>query len=85
MGHPSAGSRRPGPSGLNVWIPVEREAAVVEGLLAAGWSVSPGELFRLEAPPGIRVTASTLDPEDAPRFADDLAKVLSATWSGRSY
>jgi DNA-binding transcriptional MocR family regulator len=74
-----------GASGLNVWVPVEREAAVVEGLLAAGWSVSPGELFRLESPPGIRVTIATLDPEDAPRFADDLAKVLSATWSGRAY
>jgi DNA-binding transcriptional MocR family regulator len=74
-----------GPSGLNVWIPVEREAPVVEGLLAAGWSVSPGELFRLETSPGIRVTISCLDPEDAPRFADDLAKVLSATWSGRAY
>jgi DNA-binding transcriptional MocR family regulator len=74
-----------GASGLNVWIPVEREAAVVEGLLAAGWAVSPGELFRLETQPGIRVTIATLDAEDAPRFADDLAKVLSATWSGRAY
>ncbi|HWH19116.1 MAG TPA: aminotransferase class I/II-fold pyridoxal phosphate-dependent enzyme [Solirubrobacterales bacterium] len=74
-----------GPSGLNVWVPVEREAPVVEGLLAAGWSVSPGELFRLESEPGIRVTISCLDPADAPRFADDLAKVLSATWSGRAY
>jgi DNA-binding transcriptional MocR family regulator len=74
-----------GASGLNVWIPVEREAAVVDGLLAAGWSVSPGELFRLETQPAIRVTISTLDPNDAPRFADDLAKVLSATWSGRAY
>jgi hypothetical protein len=31
------------------------------------------------------VTISTLDADDAPRFADDLAKVLSATWSGRAY
>jgi DNA-binding transcriptional MocR family regulator len=74
-----------GASGLNVWVPVEHEAAVVEGLLAAGWAVSPGELFRLETQPGIRVTIATLKPEDAPRFADDLAKVLSATWSGRAY
>jgi DNA-binding transcriptional MocR family regulator len=73
------------PSGLNVWIPVEREAPVIEGLLAAGWSVGPGELFRLESQPGIRVTISCLDPDDAPRLADDLAKVLSATWSGRAY
>ncbi len=74
-----------GPSGLNVWVPVEREAPVVEGLLAAGWSISPGELFRLETQPGIRVTISLLDPDEAPRFADDLANVLSATWSGRAY
>jgi len=74
-----------GASGLNVWVPVEHEAAVVEGLLAAGWAVSPGELFRLETGPGIRVTIATLRPEDAPRFAEDLAKVLSATWSGRAY
>jgi DNA-binding transcriptional MocR family regulator len=74
-----------GLTGLNVWVPVEREAPVVEGLLAAGWSVGPGELFRLESAPGIRVTISNLPADDAPRFADDLAQVLSGTWSGRTY
>jgi DNA-binding transcriptional MocR family regulator len=66
-----------GPTGLNVWIPVDDEDAVVAGMLAAGWAVSPGARFRLNAPPAIRVTISTLRPEEARRLAADLAAVLA--------
>jgi hypothetical protein len=36
-----------------------------------------GEGFRLESEPGIRITKSTLQPEEAERLADDLAEILS--------
>lgn len=64
-----------GRSGFNLWIPVPGEAAVVEGLRARGWAVQPGEPYRLQSPPGIRVTAATLGAAEATRFVDDLADV----------
>lgn len=66
-----------GASGLNVWIAVEDEEHVVAGLLAAGWGVAPGARFRHASEPGVRVTTATLGPEDASRFAADLADVLA--------
>jgi DNA-binding transcriptional MocR family regulator len=64
------------PSGLNVWIPVPEEAALVAGLRDAGFGVSPGERFRLRSGPAIRVTISTLQPDEAIAFADALAGLL---------
>lgn len=66
-----------GASGLNVWIPVPEEHAVVQSLLASGWAVKPGERYRIASPPAIRVTIASLDPRDAVRFADDLARTLA--------
>jgi DNA-binding transcriptional MocR family regulator len=71
-----------GASGLNVWIPVREEAATVQVLLDQGWAVMPGERFRLHAPAGIRVTTSALVPNDAERFAADLAAVLQPARGG---
>lgn len=65
-----------GKSGFNVWIPVDREAEVCQGLLAMGWAVRAGEGFRLESPAAIRVTTSTLEPEEAEHFAADLAELV---------
>ncbi|MFA9433016.1 aminotransferase class I/II-fold pyridoxal phosphate-dependent enzyme [Egicoccus sp. AB-alg2] len=65
-----------GATGMNVWIPVAEEVPVVQGLLARGWAVQPGEPYRLDAAPAIRVTVSTLLPEDAAALAADLADVL---------
>jgi len=65
-----------GRSGFNVWIPVTHERTPVRLLLDAGWAVSPGERFRVASPPGLRVTAATLLPDDARRFARDLARAL---------
>jgi DNA-binding transcriptional MocR family regulator len=65
-----------GRSGLNVWISVPEEAAVVAALAARGWAVRAGEPYRITSPPAIRVTAAGLRPDEAQRFADDLAAVL---------
>lgn len=65
------------PSGLNLWVPVPDEGAVMAGLLAHGWGVAPGARYRQVAGPGIRVTAAALvDPAQATAFARDLDAVL---------
>jgi DNA-binding transcriptional MocR family regulator len=66
-----------GASGLNVWIPVREETPVVQALMANGWAVQAGERYRLTTGPAIRVTIATLEPKDAARFADDLARILA--------
>jgi DNA-binding transcriptional MocR family regulator len=66
-----------GRSGLNIWVPVAEEGAVVQWLLAAGWAVLPGERFRLRSGPGIRATVSTLDEAEAERLAGDIAAALA--------
>jgi DNA-binding transcriptional MocR family regulator len=65
-----------GASGLNVWIAVPEESAVVQALFQRRWAVTAGERYRLRTPPAIRVTISTLTREEAKRFADDLAAIL---------
>jgi DNA-binding transcriptional MocR family regulator len=61
-----------GRSGLGVWIPVEEETAIVQALAERGWAVSPGERFRYQSAPAIRVTTTTLQPDDALRLAGDI-------------
>ena len=65
-----------GRSGLNVWIPVPEEASAVQALLERGWAVGAGSRFRLESAPAIRATIATLQPREAQRFADDVARSL---------
>jgi DNA-binding transcriptional MocR family regulator len=72
-----------GASGLNVWIPTPEEATVVHGLAERGWAVAAGEVFRLRTGPAIRITTATLDPEQAPALADDVAEVLGDRLLGR--
>jgi DNA-binding transcriptional MocR family regulator len=74
-----------GGSGLGVWVPVEEEAATVQQLLDRGWAVSPGERYRLETPPAIRVTTAALEPKDARELAaafDAVADGETATYAG---
>jgi DNA-binding transcriptional MocR family regulator len=66
-----------GRSGMNVWVPVASESGVVQQLLAAGWAVRAGEPFRLRSGPGVRMTVSTLEPDEADRLAGDLAAALA--------
>jgi DNA-binding transcriptional MocR family regulator len=66
-----------GATGLSVWIPVPAEAGVLQSLLAAGYAAAPGERFRLQSAPAVRITTAALDPADAPRVADAVAACLS--------
>ncbi|MFQ6142686.1 aminotransferase class I/II-fold pyridoxal phosphate-dependent enzyme [Streptomyces seoulensis] len=65
-----------GRSGMNVWVPVPDETGAVARLLHAGWAVAPGARFRLSAPPGIRITVSTLREGEPERLADAVAAAL---------
>jgi DNA-binding transcriptional MocR family regulator len=79
------GVRASGASGLNVWVPVDDETAVVGALLQRGWVVASGLPYRLPGtPPAIRVTISTLEGHEVGRLAADLAAVLAPTAISRS-
>ncbi len=73
-----------GRSGLNVWIPVAEEARVTNAMAEKGWAIRAGECYRIKSPPGIRVTVSTLTPDDARRFAADLAASLRPRTNAQS-
>lgn len=74
-----------GRSGLNVWVPVAEEAPVIRALDEAGWIALAGEPFRLEAPPGIRVTTATLPQASAEEVADVIAAAASVARPRRQY
>ncbi|MFC4021782.1 aminotransferase class I/II-fold pyridoxal phosphate-dependent enzyme [Micromonospora sp. GCM10011542] len=68
-----------GRSGINVWLPVADETSAVTALRDAGWSVAPGALYRIAAPPALRITVSHLaDAEIAP-LAAALARAADPT------
>ncbi|MGZ3097944.1 aminotransferase class I/II-fold pyridoxal phosphate-dependent enzyme [Streptomyces sp. H72] len=67
-----------GRSGMNVWVPVPDETGAVARLLHAGWAVAPGARFRLTAPPGVRITVSTLTDGDIGPLADVVAEAVRA-------
>ncbi|MDN3295725.1 aminotransferase class I/II-fold pyridoxal phosphate-dependent enzyme [Streptomyces ficellus] len=65
-----------GASGINVWVPVRDESAVVNGVRSHGWWVAAGARFRIATPTAVRVTTAMLEPADAARLASDFASVL---------
>ncbi|MEU0074705.1 aminotransferase class I/II-fold pyridoxal phosphate-dependent enzyme [Streptomyces sp. NPDC006332] len=74
-----------GASGMNLWVPVRDESAVVNGLRSHGWWVAAGARFRTAAGPGVRISVADLEPADAVRLASDFAGVLGeseATYGG---
>ncbi|HEV7677677.1 MAG TPA: aminotransferase class I/II-fold pyridoxal phosphate-dependent enzyme [Candidatus Dormibacteraeota bacterium] len=73
------GLRAHGRSGLNVWVPVPEEGAMVQFLLGRGWGVRGGERFRFRTGPAIRVTASVLRPGEAERLAADIAEMVGGS------
>ncbi len=68
-----------GRSGMNVWVPVPDETGAVARLLHGGWAVTPGARFRLGSPPGIRITISTLTPEEPGPLAEAVAAAVRPT------
>ena len=77
--------RAHGRSGLNVWVPVREEAPVVGALLDTGWLVMAGEHFRMQTPPGVRITISTLTEDEPDAIADVVAAVEHAGRPRRAY
>ncbi|MFD3587492.1 aminotransferase class I/II-fold pyridoxal phosphate-dependent enzyme [Streptomyces sp. NPDC058683] len=74
-----------GVSGMNLWVPVRDESAVVNGLRSYGWWVASGARFRISAGPAVRISTAGLEPADAVRLASDFAAVLGeseATYGG---
>ncbi len=71
-------------SGLNVWIPVPDETSVIQALQTQGWAVAPGAPFRLRSESAIRVTISSLKPDEAPALAAAIATSLSPSPRTRS-
>lgn len=70
-----------GVSGLNVWVPVRDEAAVVNGLRSHGWWVAGGARFRIGTGPGVRITVADLQVDEAAVLAADFAEVFAETLS----
>jgi len=68
-------------TGINVWVPVPDETLAVARLRDAGYAVSPGALYRIASPPGIRVTVAPLTRSGIEPLADALAAAVSATSS----
>ncbi len=74
-----------GRSGLNVWVPVREEAPVIRALYEAGFIVLAGERFRMQTPPGLRITTSTMNEDEAPAVAAVIADAEGAGRPRRQY
>jgi DNA-binding transcriptional MocR family regulator len=71
-------------AGIAVWVPVPEEAPVVQSLLAQGWAVMPGAPFRLQSERAIRVTTSTLAPDEAGGLAEAIGAALRPSSATRT-
>ena len=74
-----AASRPHGRTGINVWVPVADETRAVTALRDAGYAVAPGSLFRIDSPPGIRITVSPLGDDDIAPLAAAVARAVGGT------
>lgn len=65
-----------GVTGINVWVEVPDETRTVGLLREAGYAVAPGSLFRIGAPPGVRITVSPLNDADLEPLAEAVAAAV---------
>ncbi len=72
----AAGVESHGRSGLNVWIPVADEQAVVMAMREHGFAIRAGDIYRLQSPPAVRVTTAALDADTGDRLGAALVEVL---------
>jgi DNA-binding transcriptional MocR family regulator len=73
-----------GRTGINVWVPVADETAALARLRDDGYAVSPGSLYRVAAPPGLRITVSPLDPAQVEPLAGAVARAVRPVAGGPS-
>lgn len=66
-----------GTSGVHIWVPVRREAELVQAMLGLGWAVQAGEPFRIDSPPAVRIGLANLTVDSARKAAKDLAQCLT--------
>lgn len=69
-----------GHTGLNVWVPVDDETAVMTGLRDAGYAVAPGSAYRIDSAPGIRISVSALSLDGVPALAEAVATARQASY-----
>jgi DNA-binding transcriptional MocR family regulator len=68
-----------GRTGINVWVPVTDETAVVARLRERGYAVAPGSLYRLASAPAVRVTVSPLRTvREVGAAAREIARAVSS-------
>jgi DNA-binding transcriptional MocR family regulator len=63
------GGRSPSRSGLNVWVIVDDEQRIANGLHDRGWLVARGQEFGVPREQAIRVSIGGLQEADVPAFA----------------
>ena len=68
--------RAHGRTGINVWVPVPDETRAVSILCDAGYAVAPGSLFRISAPPGIRITVGPLADDQLQPLTEAVAAAV---------
>ncbi len=71
-------------SGMNVWVPVADEAAVVVGMQQRGYAIRSGSRFRTAADPGVRISTAASDPATLAAAAEALLSIVGPTAAIRS-
>lgn len=72
-----------GATGINVWVPIPDEAAVVTGLARDGYAIASGQRFRMGSPPGVRISVGRLEPDMAGDVASSVARSIGARAGSR--
>ncbi len=70
------------PSGLNAWIPVTDEQAVVEAARRAGFAIRAADPYRITSRPAVRVTISALQDDQIDLLAAAIGAELTSPRRG---